>query len=98
MYKIYLYYTFNIKKYKLIKYIFKNYIFKEYAYFINILLSNINIKTYNKYYIKQIYYNLLFSQLFNLDKFDYIFKNNFKYSRHLKIIINYFIIINRLYK
>lgn len=98
MYKIYLYYTFNVKKYKLIKYIFKNYIFKEYAYFINILLSNINIKTYNKYYIKQMYYNLLFSQLFNLDKFDYILKNNFKYSRHLKIIINYFIIINRLYK
>ena len=51
-----------------------------------------------KYYIKQMYYNLLFSQLFNLDKFDYILKNNFKYSRHLKIIINYFIIINRLYK
>ena len=44
------------------------------------------------------YYNLLFSQLFNLDKFDYILKNNLKYSRHLKIIINYFIIINRLYK
>ena len=98
MYKIYLYYIFNIKKYKLIKYIFKNYILKEYTYFINILLSNINIKTYNKLYIRQLYYNLLFSQLFNLDKFDYILKNNFKYSKHLKIIINYFIIINRLYK
>lgn len=98
MYKIYLYYSFNLKKYKLIRYIFKNYILKEYTYFINLLLSNLNLKTYNKSYIKQLYYNLLFSQLFNLDKFDYILKNNFNYSKNLKIIINYFIIINRLYK
>ena len=98
MYKIYLYYSFNLKKYKLMQYIFKNYIFKEYTYFINLLLSNLNLKTYNKSYIKQLYYNLLFSQLYNIDKFDYILKNNYNYSRNLKIIINYFIIINRLYK
>ena len=61
-------------------------------------LSNLNLKTYNKSYIKQLYYNLLFSQLYNIDKFDYILKNNYNYSRNLKIIINYFIIINRLYK
>lgn len=98
MYKIYLYYTFNLKKYKLIRYIFTNYIFKEYTYFINILFSNLNLKTYNKLYIKQLYYNLLFNQFFNIDKFDYILKNNYNYSKNLKIIINYFIIINRLYK
>ena len=98
MYKVYLYYSFNLKKYKLIQYIFKNYIFKEYTYFINLLLSNLNLKTYNKSYTKQLYYNLLFSQLYNIDKFDYILKNNYNYSRNLKIIINYFIIINRLYK
>ena len=98
MYKIYLYYTFNLRKYKLIRYIFTNYILKEYTYFINLLFSNLTLKTYNKSYIKQLYYNLLFSQLFNIDKFDYILKNNYNYSRNLKIIINYFIIINRLYK
>lgn len=98
MYKIYIYYTYNIKKYKLIKYIFKNYILKEYQYFINLLMSNLNIKTYSKAYIKNLYYNLLFSQLYNIDKYDFILKNNYNYSKNLKIIINYFIIINRLYK
>jgi len=98
IYKIYLYYTFNIKKYNLIKYLFNNYILKEYTCFINKILSISNIKQTNNNYIKQLFYNILFTKLFNINNFDYILKNNFNYSRNLRIIINYFIIINRLYK
>lgn len=98
IYKLYLYYIFNIKKYNLIKYLFNNYILKEYTCFLNKILSISNIKQVNNNYIKQLFYNILFTKLFNVNKFDYILKNNFNYSKNLRIIINYFIIINRLYK
>ena len=36
-------------------------------------------------------------QEYNLDFYDFIFKNNFIYSHNLKIMINYFILIKRFY-
>nr|APC25135.1 ribosomal protein S4 [Blastocystis sp. subtype 9] len=96
---IYFYYSFFYRKYKIIKYIFNNYIFKEYLNILdNYIINNISIKNYNYSYIKQLYFNLLYSEIFNFKKYDYLFKNNFKYSRKLKIIINYLILINRFYK
>nr|APC25083.1 ribosomal protein S4 [Blastocystis sp. subtype 6] len=99
IFNIYLYYSFFYRKYKIIKYIFNNYIFKEYLNILdNYIINNVSIKNYNYSYIKQLYFNLLYSELFNFKKYDYLFKNNFKYSRKLKIIINYLILINRFYK
>ena len=98
LYKIYLYYNFNIRKYKLIKYIFMNYLFKEYNILIDNLLTNVSVKTIDKSYIKQLYYNILFTKFFNFDKFNLILQNNFNYPHNLKIIINYFILIKRFYK
>ena len=40
----------------------------------------------------------MFSKLYNLDFYDFIFKNNFIYSHNLKIMINYFILIKRFYR
>lgn len=97
--QIYLYYSFFYKKYKIVKYIFNNYIFKEYLNILdNFIIKNLSIKTYDYSYIKQLYFNLLYSEIFNIKKYDYLFRNNFKYSRKLKIIINYLILINRFYK
>lgn len=98
VYKIYLYYSFNIKKYKIIKYLFTNYIFKEYQVFLNEIINKKNIKLTDRCYIKQLYYNLLFTKLFNFKTYDYILKNNYYFSRNLKMVINYFIIIKRFYK
>ena len=56
-----------------------------------------NIKQFDSLYIKNLYYNLMFSKLYNLDFYDFIFKNNFIYSHNLKIMINYFILIKRFY-
>ena len=44
------------------------------------------------------YYNLLFTKLFTFNKYDSILQYNYNYSRNLRIMINYFIIIKRLYK
>ena len=96
-YNTYLYFMYNIRKYRLIKYVFKNYIFKEYDVFLNNLITLKNIKQFNSLYIKNLYYNLMFSKLYNLDFYDFIFKNNFIYSHNLKIMINYFILIKRFY-
>lgn len=98
IYKIYTYYIFNIRKYNIIKYIYKNYIYKEYNSFLEKIITSVNIKKIDKNYIKKLYYNLLFTKLFNITTFDYTLKNNYNYSKNLRIIINYFIIINRLYK
>ena len=97
-YNTYLYFIYNIRKYKLIKYIFKNYIFKEYDVFLNNLITLKNIKQFDSLYIKNLYYNLMFSKLYNFDFYDFIFKNNFMYSHNLKIMINYFILIKRFYR
>lgn len=96
-YNTYLYFMYNIRKYRLIKYVFKNYIFKEYDVFLNNLITLKNIKQFDSLYIKNLYYNLMFSKLYNLDFYDFIFKNNFIYSHNLKIMINYFILIKRFY-
>jgi len=98
MYRIYNYYIFNLRKYNIIKYIYKNYIYKEYNSFLEKIITSVNIKKIDKNYIKKLYYNLLFTKLFNITIFDHTLKNNYNYSRNLRIIINYFIIINRLYK
>lgn len=92
------YYTSNIRKYKLIKYLYKFYIFKEYNNLLNQIINFKNIKTTELNYIKQLYYNLLFTKLFNFDKYNDILQQNYYYSRNLRIMINYFIIIKRLYK
>ena len=97
-YNTYLYFMYNIRKYRLIKYVFKNYIFKEYDVFLNNLITLKNIKQFDSLYIKNLYYNLMFSKLYNLDFYDFIFKNNFIYSHNLKIMINYFILIKRFYR
>lgn len=97
IYKIYNYYSYNLKKYAIIKYLYKNYIFKEYNCFLNKLLTSINIKEQDVTYVKQIYYNLLFTKLFNFTKLDNLLENNYIYSKNLKIIINYFILINRFF-
>ena len=83
------YYNTNIRKYKLIKYLYQFYIFKEYNILLNYLINYKNLKVADITYIKQMYYNLLFTKLFNFSQFD---------SRNLRIMINYFIIIKRLYK
>lgn len=99
IYKIYLYYSVYYKKYQLIKYLFNNYIFKEYDYILDrIILKNLNIKTYDKKYIKQLYFNLIYTEFFNLKKYDRTLYGNFKYVKDLKIMINYFILIKRFYK
>lgn len=96
IYKIYNYYKLNLKKYNILKYLYTNYIFKEYNNLLNKLLIN---SSYNNLdYIKQLYFNLIFSKILDNKSFDYLLNNNFKYSKNLQIIINYFIIINRLYK
>ena len=92
------YYTSNIRKYKLIKYLYKYYIFKEYNSLLNEIITFKNIKTIDLSYIKQMYYNLLFTKLFTFNKYDSILQYNYNYSRNLRIMINYFIIIKRLYK
>lgn len=98
IYKIYSYYVINLKKYNIIKYLYKNYIFKEYNCFLNKLLTSINSVQIDKTYIKQLLYNLIFNKLYNNTDFDILLQNNYFYSRNLKIIINYFILINRFYK
>ena len=98
IYKIYSYYIINLKKYNIIKYLYKNYIFKEYNCFLNKLLTSINSVQIDKTYIKQLLYNLIFNKLYNNTDFDILLQNNYFYSRNLKIIINYFILINRFYK
>ena len=98
IYKIYSYYVINLKKYNIIKYLYKNYIFKEYNCFLNKLLTSINSVQIDKTYIKQLFYNLIFTKLYNNTDFDILLQNNYFYSRNLKIIINYFILINRFYK
>ena len=95
---IFNYYNSNIRKYKLIKYLYKFYIFKEYDNLLNQIITFKNIKTTDIVYIKQIYYNLLFTKLFNFNKYNSILQNNYYFSRNLRIMINYFIIIKRLYK
>lgn len=98
IYKIYSYYIINLKKYNIIKYLYKNYIFKEYNCFLNKLLTSMNSIQIDKTYIKQLFYNLIFNKLYNNTDFDILLQNNYFYSRNLKIIINYFILINRFYK
>lgn len=98
IYKIYSYYIINLKKYNIIKYLYKNYIFKEYNCFLNKLLISLNSIQIDKTYIKQLFYNLIFTKLYNNTDFDILLQNNYFYSRNLKIIINYFILINRFYK
>lgn len=97
IYKIYTYYMYNIRKYHLIKYIFNNYIFKEYDVFVNNLLTNKNIKQTDNLYVKQLYYNLLFTKFYNFNYFDSSLKNNYIYSHNFRIMINYFILIKRFY-
>lgn len=93
------YYNLNIRKYNLIKYLYKNYIFKEYNNLLtNFILTTKNIKNLDVNYIKQLYYNLLFTKIFNYTKFDFNLQNNYTYSRNFRIMINYFIIIKRLYR
>lgn len=98
IYKIYSYYIINLKKYNIIKYLYKNYIFKEYNCFLNKLLISLNSIQIDKTYVKQLFYNLIFTKLYNNTDFDILLQNNYFYSRNLKIIINYFILINRFYK
>jgi len=97
-YLLFNYYNTNIRKYKLIKYLYKFYIFKEYNILLNYLINSKNLKVADITYIKQMYYNLLFTKLFNFSQFDYVLQNNYYFSRNLRIMINYFIIIKRLYK
>lgn len=93
------YYNINIRKYNLIKYLYKNFIFKEYDVLLNnFILTTKNIKNLNITYIKQLYYNLLFNKIFNYTKFDFNLQTNYTYSRNFRIMINYFIIIKRLYR
>lgn len=99
LYKIYMYYIINLKKYKIIKYVFMQYIFKEYDIFINKLLSTNHITTIiDQNYIKNLYYNLLFTKFINITCLNNYLKPNFTYSSNFKIIINYFTLIKRFYK
>ena len=57
----------------------------------NNLINYKNLKVADITYIKQMYYNLLFTKLFNFSQFDSVLQNNYYFSRNLRIMINYFI-------
>lgn len=94
---LYTYYTIYIRKYKILKYLYNNYLWKEYTNFNDQILNRFKLKNYNLNYIKMLYFNLLFTKLINISKFDYICSTNYKYNCKFNLLINYFILIKRFY-
>lgn len=94
---LYTYYTIYIRKYKILKYLYNNYLWKEYTNFNDQILNRLKLKNYNLNYIKMLYFNLLFTKLINISKFDYICSTNYKYNCKFNLLINYFILIKRFY-
>lgn len=95
--QLYVSYSIYIRKYRILKYIFTNYIWKEYQVFSNQFFNLEKLKFMNIQYSKLLYFNLLFNKIFNLTTFDLVFQTNYHYSAQVQILINYFILIKRLY-
>lgn len=95
--QLYVSYLVYIRKYRILKYIFNQFIWKEYQVFINQFFNLEKLKFMDIQYSKLLYANLFFNKFFNFSAFDHFFVTNYHYSSKIQILINYFILITRLY-
>lgn len=95
--QLYVSYSVYIRKYKILKYMFNQFVWKEYQVFNNQLFNQEKLKFIDIQYSKLLYANLLFNKFFNFSTFDNFFVTNYHYSFRIQILINYFILITRLY-